>query len=117
VPRARWFTFVDVDNTLQSRLRAFAAVLESLHGVRAYIYETESAILNGYGVIYERGKDGGWGAYAPDLPGLGVAAETREEAHQLIVEGIAIHIAGLKEFGYPVPESSSFAGLVSVPAE
>ena len=32
-----------------------------------------------YTVIYERAADGGWGAYAPDLPGLGVAAETQEE--------------------------------------
>jgi predicted RNase H-like HicB family nuclease len=68
-----------------------------------------------YTVIYERGKDGGWGAYAPDLPGLGVAAETREEAETLIREGISIHIAGLIEEGFPVPEPSSIAELVSVP--
>jgi predicted RNase H-like HicB family nuclease len=43
-----------------------------------------------------------------------VAAETREEVHQLIVEGIAIHIAGLIEDGLPVPEPSSFAGLVPI---
>ena len=42
-----------------------------------------------YTVIYERAKDGGWGAYVPDLPGLGVVGDTREEAHQLIVEGIS----------------------------
>ena len=68
-----------------------------------------------YTVILEQGKDGGWGAYVPDLPGLGVAAETREEAHQLIREGISIHIASLIEGGFPVPEPSSFAELVSVP--
>jgi predicted RNase H-like HicB family nuclease len=69
-----------------------------------------------YTVIYERGADGGWGAYAPDLPGLGVVGDTREEAHHLIVEGIAIHIAGLIEDGLPVPEPASFAELVPVPA-
>jgi predicted RNase H-like HicB family nuclease len=69
-----------------------------------------------YTVIFEQGKDGGWGAYAPDLPGLGVAAETREEVHQLISEGIAIHMASLIEDGLPVPEPSSYAGLVSVSA-
>jgi predicted RNase H-like HicB family nuclease len=69
-----------------------------------------------YTVIYERGNDGGWGAYVPDLPGLGVAAETREEVHQLITEGLAIHIAGLMEDGLPVPEPSSYAGLVAVSA-
>jgi predicted RNase H-like HicB family nuclease len=69
-----------------------------------------------YTVIYERGHDGGWGAYAPDLPGLGVVGESREEAHQLISEGIAIHIAGLIEDGLPVPEPTSYAGLVAVSA-
>ncbi len=29
-----------------------------------------------YWVIFEQGKDGGWRAYLPDFPGLGVAAET-----------------------------------------
>jgi predicted RNase H-like HicB family nuclease len=52
-----------------------------------------------YTVIYERGDDGGWGAYAPDLPGLGVAAETFEEV----------------EVGFPVPEPTSIAAVVAVP--
>jgi predicted RNase H-like HicB family nuclease len=69
-----------------------------------------------YTVIYERASDGGWGAYAPDLPGLGVVAETREEAHQLIAEGMALHIAGLIEDGLPVPEPASFAERVTVAA-
>jgi predicted RNase H-like HicB family nuclease len=69
-----------------------------------------------YTVIYERAQDGGWGAYVPDLPGLGVVGETREEAHQLILEGIVIHIAGLIEDGLPVPEPASYAELVAVPA-
>jgi predicted RNase H-like HicB family nuclease len=69
-----------------------------------------------YTVIYERAVDGGWGAYVPDLPGLGVVGDTREEAHQLIVEGIALHIAGLIEDGLPVPEAASYAELVTVPA-
>jgi predicted RNase H-like HicB family nuclease len=69
-----------------------------------------------YTVIYERGEDGGWGAYAPDLPGLGIVGDTLEEAEQLIREGIAIHIAGLKEFGYPVPEPTTLAAKVAVAA-
>ena len=67
-------------------------------------------------VIYEHGKDGGWGAYAPDLPGLGVAAEIREEVATLIREGIAIHIAGLREDGLPIPEPTTQAELISVAA-
>ena len=69
-----------------------------------------------YTVIYERAKDGGWGAYVPDLPGLGVIGDTREEAHQLITDGIAYHIEGLIEEGLPVPEPVSFAGLIAVQA-
>ena len=68
-----------------------------------------------YTVIIERGKDGGWGAYAPDLPGLGIVADTRQEAETLIREGISVHIAGMIEEGLPVPEPTSFAELVSVP--
>ena len=63
--------------------------------------------MRDYLVIFERGKDGGWGAYAPDLPGLGVAAETREEVDNLIRDGIKIHIDGLIEDGLPIPEPDS----------
>jgi len=69
-----------------------------------------------YTVIYERGADGGWGAYAPDLPGLGVVAETFEEVEQLIREGIVIHIDGLKEDGLPIPEPITLAARVAVAA-
>jgi predicted RNase H-like HicB family nuclease len=69
-----------------------------------------------YLVIFEQGKDGGWGAYAPDLPGLGVVGDSREDAEQLIREGIAIHIAGLREDGLPIPEPSTFAERISVAA-
>ena len=59
--------------------------------------------MRGYLVIYEQGKDGGWGAYAPDLPGLGVAAETREEVANLIREGIHIYLDELRQDGLPLP--------------
>jgi predicted RNase H-like HicB family nuclease len=68
-----------------------------------------------YVVILERGKDGGWGAYAPDFPGLGVGAETREEASQLIREGIALYIEELREDGLPLPVPSE-AEQVSIAA-
>ena len=69
-----------------------------------------------YTVIYERAEDGGWGAYAPDLPGLGVIGDTLEETEQLIREGLRLHIAGLVEDGLPVPESVTRAALVAGPA-
>lgn len=72
--------------------------------------------MRDYLVIYEQGKDGSWGAYAPDLPGLGVAAETREEVEQLIREGIGIHINALREDGQPIPEPKTFAQLIATAA-
>jgi predicted RNase H-like HicB family nuclease len=70
--------------------------------------------MHEYTVIFEQGKDGGWGAYAPDLPGLGVAAETREEVAKLIREGIAIYIEELREDGLPIPEPTTTAERIAV---
>jgi predicted RNase H-like HicB family nuclease len=69
-----------------------------------------------YLVIFEPGEDGGWSAYVPDLPGLGVVGESREEADQMIREGIAIHIAGMREDGLPIPEPTTIADRIAVPA-
>jgi len=67
-----------------------------------------------YLVIYERAADGGWGAYAPDLPGLGVIGDTFEETETLIRDGIAIHIESLVEDGLPIPEPTTIAARVAV---
>jgi predicted RNase H-like HicB family nuclease len=66
-----------------------------------------------YVVIYERAPTG-WGAYCPDLPGLGVAAASREQAERLIREGIRVHIDSLREHGDPVPAPTSAAGVVAI---
>jgi predicted RNase H-like HicB family nuclease len=71
--------------------------------------------MSEYVVIYER-TDTGWGAYCPDLPGLGVVGETRDEVDRLIREGIVIHIESLREHGDPVPDPVTTAGTVQVPA-
>jgi predicted RNase H-like HicB family nuclease len=64
-----------------------------------------------YLVIYEKGGSG-WGAYAPDLPGLGATAATLNEVKQLIAEGLEFHLESLLEHGDPVPEPNSHAGIV-----
>jgi predicted RNase H-like HicB family nuclease len=56
-----------------------------------------------YAVIIEKTSTG-WSAYAPDLPGLGVAGPTYDATEQLIREGIAFHIEGLLADGEAVPE-------------
>jgi len=62
-----------------------------------------------YLVLYVRADDGGWGAYPPDLPGVGIVAATEEEARTSIRKAIAMHIEGLREDGSPIPEPSSIA--------
>ena len=69
-----------------------------------------------YTVIYERAEDGGWGAYVPDLPGLGVIGDTFEHADQLIRQGIILHIQGLIEDGLPIPEPVTQSARIAVPA-
>ena len=67
-----------------------------------------------YVVIYEKSSTG-YGAYVPDLPGLGVVGKTLEETKELIREGIEAHIHVMREHGEAVPEPSSVAEEVDVP--
>ncbi len=68
-----------------------------------------------YAVVFEK-TETGWSAYAPDLPGLGVAAATIEEAEQLIREGIGFHIEGLREDGIPIPAPATQVKQIAIPA-
>ncbi len=68
-----------------------------------------------YTVIYERSANG-YGAYVPDLPGLGVVAPTLEETRKLILEGIPAHIRAMREHGEAIPEPISSAEEVEVSA-
>lgn len=66
-----------------------------------------------YTVIYEKGPTS-WGAYVPDLPGVILVGDSREEVEQLILEAIEFHLDGMREEGLPVPLPASFAGVVEV---
>ena len=66
-----------------------------------------------YAIVVEKGPTS-YGAYVPDLPGCVAAAQTREEAVQLIREAIAFHIEEMREEGLAVPEPSSSAEYVEV---
>lgn len=68
-----------------------------------------------YAVVFEKTSTG-WSAYAPDLPGLGVADSTLQETEQLIREGIEFHIEGLRADGLIIPEPLTRVSEVSVPA-
>ncbi len=58
-------------------------------------------------VIENEGES--WGAYCPDLPGLGVVGDSREEVEQLIREAMSIHLQGLRDAGDPIPAPTAVA--------
>ena len=66
-----------------------------------------------YLVIYEKSSSG-WGAYVPDLPGLGVAGTTLDEVKQLIREAMDFHLEGIKKHSDPIPKPSAVTEYVSV---
>jgi predicted RNase H-like HicB family nuclease len=66
-----------------------------------------------FAVVFEK-TGTGWSAYAPDLPGLGVAGDTVEETRQLLREAIELHIDDLRATGQPIPPAASQADYVEV---
>jgi predicted RNase H-like HicB family nuclease len=67
--------------------------------------------VSGYAVVIEQGE-ASFGAYVPELPGLGVAGNSVEEVERLIREAIPLHIESLRAHGDPVPSPSTVATLV-----
>jgi len=68
-----------------------------------------------YLVIYEWAGQN-YSAYVPDLPGCVAAGDTLEETERLMKEAIRLYIESLKETGQPVPEPTTKARPVMVPA-
>jgi len=55
-----------------------------------------------YLVVIEKATQG-YGAYVPDLSGVGVAGRTLPEVRRLIRCAVELHVAGLREDKLPVP--------------
>lgn len=53
-------------------------------------------------------------AYAPDVPGVGVAADTREEALRLMEEALALHFEAMLAAGEALPMPNSDPQFVGV---
>ena len=45
-----------------------------------------------YLVIVEKHGGGSFGAYVPELPGIGVAGETEDEVRELVIEAIRLYL-------------------------
>jgi predicted RNase H-like HicB family nuclease len=66
-----------------------------------------------YLVIYEKSAEG-WGAYVPDLPGLGVAGATMDEVKELIREVVEFHLEGMRQHGDPIPTPTASTEYITV---
>jgi predicted RNase H-like HicB family nuclease len=66
-----------------------------------------------YLIVYEKSENG-WGAYAPDLPGLAVAAVTLDEVKELIREALEFHSDGMRRHGDPIPALSATTEYIVV---
>jgi predicted RNase H-like HicB family nuclease len=69
-----------------------------------------------YIMVLERGDEGGWGGMVPDLPGLLVAGETREDVIAQAPDVVADYLDAMRELGHPIPEPGTFAVPIVVPA-
>ncbi|MDX1992959.1 MAG: type II toxin-antitoxin system HicB family antitoxin [bacterium] len=68
-----------------------------------------------YAIVIEKDSDtGSYGAYAPDLPGCGAAADTLEEVVDLIREAIQMHVELLRETGNEIPEPLTVVDYVEM---
>ena len=68
-----------------------------------------------YAVVIEQAGEN-YSTYVPDLPGCVATGRTVEEAEAAIREAISHHLAGLREYGMPIPVPSSQVDYVDVAA-
>ena len=66
-------------------------------------------------IVIEKAKRN-FSVYSPDLPGCIATGATREKAEKNMHEAMALHIQGMREDRQPIPESSSFAEYIAIPA-
>ncbi|MQA26030.1 MAG: type II toxin-antitoxin system HicB family antitoxin [Micromonosporaceae bacterium] len=63
--------------------------------------------MTGYVIIVERDEEGGFSAWAPDLPGVIAAAAGYDECVELMREAVALHLESLREHGNVIPQPSA----------
>lgn len=74
-------------------------------------------VTTSYLIVIERADDGGFGAWAPDLPGCVALGDTIEDAERQMREAVVFHLEGLREQGEPIPPPTAVAAvMVTTPA-
>lgn len=61
-----------------------------------------------YAVIIEKTRTG-YSAYAPDVPGCGVAAKTIPQVKRRLAEAMELHLQSLRENGEAIPRPTTRA--------
>ena len=69
--------------------------------------------MSRYLVVVERAKRN-FAAYLLDVPGCVATGKTRAETLERIRKAFAMHVAGLREDGLPVPEPVSSGDYVGI---
>jgi predicted RNase H-like HicB family nuclease len=68
-----------------------------------------------YLVIYEKTSTG-YSAYVPDLPGCVTTGPTLRDTKRSMQEAISGHLAVMREFGDPIPQPTTVAEHIQIPA-
>jgi predicted RNase H-like HicB family nuclease len=69
-----------------------------------------------YTILLEGDDDSGWNGIVPDLPGILLAGETRDELLASAPPVIEDYIDAQRERGFPVPEPGRHIATVTVAA-
>ena len=68
-----------------------------------------------YVVVYEKTSTG-YSAYVPDLPGCISTGPSLPETKKNMQEAITGHLAVMREFGDPIPQPTTIAEPMLIPA-
>ena len=66
-----------------------------------------------YLVVFEKSPRN-YGAWVPDLPGCVATAKTKARVERLIREAIYYHLEITREYGDPVPPSSTYVKEIDI---
>ena len=66
-----------------------------------------------YAYVIEQGKDGGYWAYLPDLPGCTTTSETLENIEKKLREAVELYLSYYRDKGEPVPRASARVGTLT----
>jgi predicted RNase H-like HicB family nuclease len=69
--------------------------------------------MSNYAVIFERADDGGWSAYAPDVPGVVAADDSRDGVEARMREALVLYAEELARSGQSPPRPRSEVAVIS----